>query len=189
MTDTTDQTTSDIGIDELLEVLSNRRRRYLWRFLREHSGPVTLSEASKQIAAWEQDSPIEEITYDDRKSVYTALYQHHAPLLAEHGLITFDKEECMLQSVLSVGQQYTVQTEVNPNELGQRVAGSGLVAIGVVNVLWVFDIGPYEGLAPVTLGSSLFMTVFVVGLVYLTLITRSHQIEVLEVLSDIDSVD
>jgi DNA-binding transcriptional ArsR family regulator len=80
-------------LDLVHDVLSNQRRRQILHLL--EAGPedsAHVSELASTIAAWEQgiDDP-ETVSYDDRKSVQTTIYQHHAPKMAAAGLVEFDK--------------------------------------------------------------------------------------------------
>lgn len=80
--------------EDIFEVLSNRRRRYVLHYLKQHNsgGEVaSLSELASHVAAWENDVDVAQVTYDDRKSVQTSLYQLHLPKLAENNLIEYDK--------------------------------------------------------------------------------------------------
>ena len=87
--------------DDLLEILSNRRRRFLWRLLRKESGELELNEVSRQIAALENGIDPEDVAYDQRRSVYNSLRQFHCKKMDEAGLIEFDKRE----SVVSLGPE------------------------------------------------------------------------------------
>lgn len=180
---------ADIDLDELLEVLSNRRRRYLWRFLREHHGTTEISEASRHVAAWEEDVSPDELTYEDRKSVYTSLYQHHAPLLDDAGLIEFDKDEATARSVTDVEREYVVETGLDETDMLLRFVGGVLIAIGLVSMLWTAGIGPFDGASVSLLIVSVVIGVLVTALVYLTLVTQRHRVRFMDVLSDVDTVE
>lgn len=184
-----EQRGADIDLDELLEVLSNRRRRYFWRFLRGQPGAVEISEASRHVAAWEEDVPPDELTYEDRKSVYTSLYQHHAPLLDDVGLIEFDKDEATARSVTDVEREYVVETGLDETDMLLRFAGGVLIATGVVSTLWTLGVGPFGGASVSLLLVSIVIGVLVTALVYLTLITQTHRVRFMDVLSDIDTVE
>jgi hypothetical protein len=82
--------------DELYDLLSNHRRRYVLHFCKQVEGPVSLSELSEQVAAWEQDKEIGEITSAERKRVYTSLQQTHLDRLADAGIVEFDGDQIEL---------------------------------------------------------------------------------------------
>lgn len=78
--------------DDLFEVLSNRRRRHVIHYLKQQTdGQSDLSDVVERIAAWENGTDVDRLTYDDRKSVHISLYQHHAPKMDEVGVIEYDK--------------------------------------------------------------------------------------------------
>jgi DNA-binding transcriptional ArsR family regulator len=90
--------TSRLSRDDLFEILSNRRRRYVLHYLRTADGGLAeLSDVVEQVAAWEQGVDREELSYDDRKSVHISLYQHHAPKLDEAGIVDYDKRGGVLE--------------------------------------------------------------------------------------------
>jgi hypothetical protein len=86
---------STLTIDELFEVLSNKRRRYAFYYLlgRDGTDPVDVTALSSQAAAWELDTDPEEITYADRKNVHTSLAQFHLHKMDELGLVEYDADE------------------------------------------------------------------------------------------------
>jgi hypothetical protein len=82
---------SGIDHDELFEVLSNQRRRFAIHYLKQRPDErVEMGELSRQVAAWELEVDPEQLSYEDRKTVHTALYQHHAPKLDEAGMVEYD---------------------------------------------------------------------------------------------------
>jgi DNA-binding transcriptional ArsR family regulator len=80
--------------DQTFETLSNPRRREALRYLRtrEDDNPVSIRDLAEQIAAWENDLPTVEVTYKQRKRVYTSLYQSHLPRLHRYGFIEYDAD-------------------------------------------------------------------------------------------------
>lgn len=81
------------GIEEadLYEMLGNSRRRHALRYLREHSTPASVGELAEYVAAVENGVPVEEVTPEQRKSAYTALYQNHLGKLVDAGLVRADR--------------------------------------------------------------------------------------------------
>jgi len=68
--------------DEVFKALSNRRRRNVITYLKQHDDDARVRDIAEQLAAWENDVEIPEVTYKQRKRVYTALHQSHLPKLA-----------------------------------------------------------------------------------------------------------
>ena len=88
--DVTDgRTGDDRGIsktlDATLELLSNRRRRYVLYCLRERNDETTVGDLAERIAEWEDGE-------DATDAVLADLYHNQLPRLAEEGVITFDAE-------------------------------------------------------------------------------------------------
>lgn len=79
--------------DEVLELLSNARRRYVLYYLSRRDDGVDLSDLAANIAAWEADRSVESITDEDRRRVYISLYQTHLPKLEQAGIVSYDTEE------------------------------------------------------------------------------------------------
>ncbi|MFB6075092.1 MAG: hypothetical protein ABEJ89_08775 [Haloarculaceae archaeon] len=72
--------------------MSSPRRRYVIYYLREEGGPVELTTLAEHVAAWENDTTVEELDSQDRKRVYVSLYQTHIPRLAEAGVVEYDQD-------------------------------------------------------------------------------------------------
>jgi hypothetical protein len=76
---------------EVFDILSNRRRRYTLHYLLGRSDrTVQMGDLASQIAAWESGVTTDELSYADRKTVHTALYQFHVPKLDALGVVDYD---------------------------------------------------------------------------------------------------
>lgn len=86
-------------LDLVYDVLSNHRRRQMLQILEsEPNDSATIPDLASRIAAWEMDiDRPDAVSYDDRKSVQSTIYQHHAPKMAEAGLVEFDKRTSRLE--------------------------------------------------------------------------------------------
>lgn len=84
-----------LGIDPLLQLLRNERRRNIINVLAQ-CGQLSVADAAEIIAAREYNTPTNQITSDQRKRLYVSIYQTHAPKLAAHGLVEFDKDGCFV---------------------------------------------------------------------------------------------
>ena len=82
--------------DELYDLLSNHRRRYVVHYCKQSGESATLSELAEQVAAWEHDKEVSEITSAERKRVYTSLQQTHLDRMADAGIVEFDGDEVTL---------------------------------------------------------------------------------------------
>lgn len=81
---------TDPAFDELLDLVSNQRRRDAVDAVAAH-GPVDLSTVVDYVAEREYGTPAAQLGYDDRKRVRIALYQTHLKKLDEAGIVEYDK--------------------------------------------------------------------------------------------------
>ncbi|MDF9746951.1 DUF7344 domain-containing protein [Natrinema salsiterrestre] len=82
----------ELSLDDVYHLLQTKRRRDVLRYLREAEEPVRLRELAEQVAAWEQETTIDELSSDERQRVYISLYQSHLPKLDNHGIVDYDKD-------------------------------------------------------------------------------------------------
>jgi len=87
-----DQNNTELTRDRIFDILSSPRRRYVLYFLRREPNPIQLTDLAEHVAAWENDTTVEELSTQQRKRVYVSLYQTHLPKLAESGLVNYDEE-------------------------------------------------------------------------------------------------
>ena len=124
--------TERLSRDEVYDILSNARRRFVIYFLRDRREPVELSELSDRVAAWENDVPVEELTDQQVKRVYVSLYQTHIPKLEDTGIVEYDSDS----GVVSLTQEVSALDAYLPNEDGRetpwRAIYLGLAAVGLV---------------------------------------------------------
>lgn len=83
--------------DDLFEVLSNRRRRYAVHAIKQEGDAVELGDIAERVASWEYDVAESELSYDERKRVYTALQQSHLPKMDDAGIVAYDKERGVIE--------------------------------------------------------------------------------------------
>jgi DNA-binding transcriptional ArsR family regulator len=84
--------TDDLSADQAFDILSNRRRRYALHYLSENPGGETLQELARQLAAWENEIEVEEVSKKQQKRVYVSLYQTHIPKLESEGIVEYDDD-------------------------------------------------------------------------------------------------
>jgi hypothetical protein len=122
---------------EVYDLLSNARRRFVISYLRDREEPVELNALSREVAAWENETPVEELTDQHIKRVYVSLYQTHIPKLDESGVVEYDKDSGMvalagnvaaLDTYLPDGDGATVPWQF----VYAAIAVLGLTAYGVV---------------------------------------------------------
>jgi len=78
--------------DVIFDLLSNPRRRFVISCLKRIDQPITITDLAAEVAAWEEDVPVESIEREQRKRVYVSLYQTHVPKLADAGTIDYDDD-------------------------------------------------------------------------------------------------
>lgn len=81
-----------LPMDVVFDILKNRRRRLVIRYLAEESASTTLSDLAEHIAALENDKPVGSLSSAERKRVYVSLYQSHLPKMDDADVIDFDSD-------------------------------------------------------------------------------------------------
>lgn len=130
------------------ETLSSMRRRYVLHYLLQEDRPVALKDLSTQIAAWENGTDRDEVTYKERMRAYTALRQSHLPRMSEHGVVRFD-EELSVVELTPEASELEVYLDVVPHDTipwstyyaGLSVLSLGLVAVSAIDLV-PFDLLP-----------------------------------------------
>ncbi len=133
---------------EVFDILSNRRRRYaLYALLRDET--ATIGSLADQIAAWENECNIGDVTSAERKRVYTALQQSHLPKLERTGLISFDPDSGRVEPTEAVEELDIYLEVVGEEQLSwdQYYLALSAVSAGVVVAVWL-GIPPFGSLPP-----------------------------------------
>ncbi|MGQ4554359.1 DUF7344 domain-containing protein [Halobellus sp. GM3] len=149
--------------NELYDLLSNHRRRYVIHFCKRADGPVTLSDLAEQVAAWEQDKEIAELTSAERKRVYTSLQQTHLDRLADAGIIDYDGDEIVLTEDAEELDIYLDIVPAKSIPWGVYYLGLSLLAGVVLAGIWL-DLVPTEtipvvGWATIVFAAFLFSSI------------------------------
>lgn len=82
----------DLSQDEVFDVLSSARRRFALSYLWRVGGSSELSTLADETAAWENGTPVSELTSQQRKRLYVSLYQTHVPKMADLGIVDYDAD-------------------------------------------------------------------------------------------------
>jgi len=152
---------TEVGLDEVFELLSNRRRRTALQYLRTATdGTTTLDELATHIAAAENDVEPAQVTSQQRKRVYVSLYQCHLSKLDSCGIIDYQKDRgtIVLQDLDPLEPYLTLSAEESPTnhrtEAGSQAATDGNIglsfyaAAGLVAVLAVGSFGIQQSMVP-----------------------------------------
>ena len=90
--DLLDGTVAGVGLDVIYDMLKNRRRRMVFYYLAHTlDGEASVGDLAEQLAAWENDIPLNAVDSTARKRTYNTLQQHHLPKLDEAGLVDYDR--------------------------------------------------------------------------------------------------
>ncbi|MDJ1431844.1 hypothetical protein [Halostagnicola sp. A-GB9-2] len=83
--------------DEIFHLLQNERRRLVLEYLRQTEGPVRMRDVAEQVAAWEHETTVEELTSTQRQRVYIPLYQSHLSKLDKAGIIDYQQNRGIVE--------------------------------------------------------------------------------------------
>jgi len=81
----------DLSLDLIFEILKNRRRRDVIRYLRDQEDRTALGELAEHVAALENDTTTQALTSSQRKRVYVGLYQCHLPKMDDMDIVDFNQ--------------------------------------------------------------------------------------------------
>ncbi|AHG02558.1 hypothetical protein HALDL1_02110 [Halobacterium sp. DL1] len=123
--------------DELFEVLSSRRRRYALHVLKGTESPVEIGDVAEQVAAWEYDTEVAKVSYDERKRVYTALQQSHLPKMDDANVVQFDKNRGLVEPTPALEDVEVYMDVVKGNEIPWSTYYLGLSAVAATLMLAV----------------------------------------------------
>ena len=172
--------------NELLELLGNRRRRLLWRHLRAESAESALSDASRRIAAWENDVEPADVDYDQRKSVYTSLRQFHCPKMADAGLIEFDDRDGTVRLTSDLPEELVLEIEPDTENVGRTAVGALALATGVVLGSWAAGLPVFGPLSFGGVAFAVASAAVAAGVVYAAAARSEHGVSLGDALARVD---
>lgn len=138
-----------VPMEEAFEVLANRRRRYVVHWLLEAGAGTELRQLSRQVAAWENEKPLDRVTAQERRRVYNALQQFHLPKLDDAGVVHYDADRGEIEPTeeLTSLRAY-LDASRRPNRPCSRPLLAGGAVLGAVVVLaGVAALAPLPGAA------------------------------------------
>ncbi|MFC6990643.1 hypothetical protein ACFQH3_01865 [Haladaptatus sp. GCM10025707] len=83
--------------DDTFHLLQNERRRMALAYLNQQTGTVEMRDVAEQVAAWENDTTVQQLHSDERQRVYIALYQTHLPKLDDSGVISYNQSRGLIE--------------------------------------------------------------------------------------------
>ncbi|MDF9746000.1 DUF7344 domain-containing protein [Natrinema salsiterrestre] len=167
---------SELTQAKLFDVFSNARRRRTVQFLKRQGGSCDLAPLVEQVAAWENDTDIDDVTRTQRRRVYISLYQTHLPMLEDHGIVDWDPDGHEIELLPSTErfEPYLDRHLEDRTQWHRRYAAAtllGTVAFG----LTAFAIGPLTtAMAPIV---ALALCVVVLGLSIAQHVSRRPELQ------------
>ena len=94
--DESSETSTLLNPDERFHLLQNERRRLVIKYLHgvesdAEDGRVRMRDVAEQVAAWEHDTTVTQLSSTQRQRVYIPLYQKHLPKLHDAGVIDYNQ--------------------------------------------------------------------------------------------------
>jgi hypothetical protein len=157
--------------EEVFDAVKNLRRRYVLYYLQRYGDPVELGELAEQVAAWENDTTVSDVSPGQRKSVYSALHQTHLPKLESAEVLRYDPDRSLVTATqradrLELQLASDPQTSVPWHRLYLGLAGVSLVLLASV---WV-------DLYPLTLLSGIHYALLVISVFGVTALFHTRDL-------------
>lgn len=94
-----------IAKDDAFHLLQNARRRAVLRYLRAHADQerFRMRDLAEEVAAWEHNTTVRQLTSDERQRVYIGLYQSHLPKLDDYGVIEYNQPRGVVEQTALLG--------------------------------------------------------------------------------------
>jgi hypothetical protein len=142
----------------MLEVLSNRRRRFAIHFLKRRGrSEVTVSELAERVAGWEYGKDVDRLTHRERKRVRNALRQFHLPKMDDYGFVEYDAQRGRVSLTEEAARTDFYIDSLTGGAVPWGVYYLGLSALGALSLAAV-----WTGVVPSALLSPLSWGVFFV---------------------------
>lgn len=143
------ETIDTMSQDVLFEVLSNQRRRFTIQYLKQREDQITVSQLADQVASWENEKSIGQLTPQERKRVRNALRQFHLPKMADYGFIEYDSKRgtIALTTVTADANFYVDALTGREIPWGVYYLGFSALSLGWLLGLWV-GVYPFGAVSP-----------------------------------------
>lgn len=141
-----DETDGRVSEEEVFEVLSNTRRRYVLHVVAgDESETHEVGALSERIAAWENGVDRSAVTYQERKRVYTSLQQLHLPRLDRADLVDYDKDRGTVDAAPALGDVEIYLDVVRGRDVpwSEYYLGLSGVSAALLAAMWV-DAFPFD---------------------------------------------
>ena len=151
--------------DDVFDVLSNHRRRYALHTLKRRDGTIEIGDLAEQIAAWENEVSVIDLTAAQRKRVYTALQQFHLPKMDTAGIVAFDDRRGVVALAENTAPVDVYLDVVPEDDIPWSSYYLGLSVVGLAAVFGVW-LAPFELLPPMAWAAIVAGVFFVSSLVH-----------------------
>lgn len=149
--------------DEVYDLLSNPRRRFIISYLREHDH-ARLQDLASTLAAWENETSVDQLTNQQRKRVYVSLYQTHIPKLVDAGIITYDQDSGQVAIESRIEQLDRYIPHRDRATIDWRRAYLAIVIVGgVTYALVAFDVSVFAAVSDVLAGALILVAILAVA--------------------------
>ncbi|RRJ29176.1 DUF7344 domain-containing protein [Halocatena pleomorpha] len=106
--DTPDEQLSESpSIEEISEMLSHHRRRYVIECLGHYESPMSLPDLADECVVMEHSCALDDIPAETVKDMYMSLYHNHIPHLVEIGAIEYDQERDLVTAGPAIEELHT----------------------------------------------------------------------------------
>ncbi|WP_254547446.1 DUF7344 domain-containing protein [Halomarina pelagica] len=166
---------SELALDDAFNILSNSRRRYILYYLYMQDEPATIEELASQIAAWENDIPVDELDDTARRRVYVSLYQTHLPKLDDFGIAVYDRDEGtveLTEKAEEIVRYLPVEERETPQFSWYYVALSAAAIVALLAT--AFSLPPFDAVSG-TIIALVFAVALVALVVYQYAVTRQAE--------------
>lgn len=136
--------------DEIFDVLSNNRRRYVLQYLNDRAdSTATMDTLVDYVAAREYSTTPEEIESEERKRVYVGLKQSHIPKLADLDIVTIDDNGNQVTLADNAGEVLPYITRDPSRDLfWSRVYVLFAIGTLAIVILYFLNISPIADVTP-----------------------------------------
>lgn len=143
----------EISQDDIFDLLSNPRRRFVINYLLREDRPVGIQELSRELATWEFEVEPEELTDQQEKRIYVALYQTHVPKLEEAGVVDYDADASLIELTDAATQLQPYVDDAPARDRPWPWYYLAVTAVGAVLFAGAqFAAGPLAALSPFQVG-------------------------------------
>ncbi|MCU4801684.1 hypothetical protein OB920_14995 [Halobacteria archaeon HArc-gm2] len=143
----------ELSLDLIFEVLKNRRRRDVIRYLEERGERTSLSDLAEHVAALENDTTTQALTSSQRKRVYVGLYQCHLPKMDDMDIVNFNQDRGYVELGANVDQLDPYLDPVTTDEQRWHTYYLGLSGLGIAAIALSLAAGLTAALTQVLLGA------------------------------------